>query len=245
VPGPVYDSRLEPGASDVACPETSGSGREPPRIGISIKEGVVRFSPVTVVTLVLALACGVTFADDARNNVRARVDYVMPSDGGASLLFKPIGATLAVEPDPAWGGEVGYERRVSETIGINLAVATSKHDLNFQREANRGSGTLGQLTMTPITASVFVHLSPESRSDFYLGGGLAYVHYDMDWSDEELSSDVEGGVSLVLEMGLDVPLGSVVAVSFNARYTNTTADFEGQSLALDPVTLGVGLTLMF
>jgi outer membrane protein W len=99
--------------------------------------------------------------------------------------------------------------------------------------------------MTPFTGTVLYHVNPDSRTDVYLGAGLSYVVYDgsFDRGDEISIGD---DLALAIEFGVDFPLGPRgLFLSFNLKYINSTADFEGESVGMDPFLFGAGIAFRF
>jgi outer membrane protein W len=194
--------------------------------------------------LLIALAAPAAAAE-GKNVFRARVVWANPSDGNATLLLKPIGNVASVETDSAWGAELGYERMLGEKLGLSFTLGRTSHSMSYRVLTPSSSGSLGDLTMTPFTGTVLYHFNPDSRTDVYLGAGLAYVIYDLD-SDLDSGVSVGDDLALAVEFGVDFPLGPRgLYLSADIKYINSTADFEGESLGIDPFLLGVGIAFRF
>lgn len=194
--------------------------------------------------LLIALAAPAA-AVEGKNVLRARVAYVNPGDGSSTLLLKAIGNVAEVEADGAWGAEVGYERMLGEKLGLSFTLGWSSHSVSYRVLTPSSSGSLGDLSMTPLTGTVLYHFNPESRTDVYLGAGLAYVVYDLD-SDLDDGVSVGDDLALAVEFGVDFPLGPRgLYLSADLKYINTTAEFEGESLGIDPFLLSAGVAFRF
>jgi outer membrane protein W len=201
---------------------------------------------VTVLGLLaLALGAAAPAAEEGKNILRAHVVYANPSNGSSNILLTGIGNNVRVETDGAWGGELSYERLLGEKLGLNFTLGWSSHSMSYEVTNPRDSGKLGDLTMTPFTGTVLYHFGDRSRTDVYLGAGLSYVVYDGSF---DAGDDVSVGddLAVAIEFGVDFPLGPRgLFLSFNLKYINTAADFEGESLGIDPFLLGAGVAYRF
>jgi outer membrane protein W len=205
----------------------------------------VRTTRILVLGLLLIALAAPAAAAEGKNVIRARAVYANPTDGNATLLLSAIGNVANIETDSAWGAELGYERMLGEKLGLSFTLGWTSHSMSYSVLTPSSSGSLGDLSMTPLTGTVLYHFNPDSRTDVYMGAGLAYVIYDLD-SDLDSGVSVGDDLALAVEFGVDFPLGPAgLYLSADLRYINTTADFEGESLGIDPFLVGVGIAYRF
>jgi outer membrane protein W len=154
---------------------------------------------------------------------------VVAVSGGAAaqedrwrLRVGPLAALATAEGDlePSPGLGAALEYRFSPRLGLELGALATELEAETQVDLL----FLGQiafestLRMTPVLAKLDLHLTPDSRIDFYVAPVAAYVR--MSDLDVRVTARVEGEeeteeVSLATEdewawgaaLGLDVPLG--------------------------------------
>lgn len=161
-----------------------------------------------------------------------------------------------IEAEDAFGGRLAYEVLFGDRLGVELAAGTVRHDVAVEAELV-GFPTsrleLGRIRVTPITASLLYHLAPHSKTDFYVGGGAAYVDYGdfeltIDNAGEKLSVDAD--LTYTLQAGLDLKLNERWRLTGNVQWIDTKARFSDDpdaddSLPISPVVVGAGVALRF
>jgi outer membrane protein W len=178
-----------------------------------------------VLAVVLAIG-GATWAQsDAKYVARGHVFYSNPT-GETSI------GRITVEPDTAFGFDLGLEVLHGEKMGFNFTIGFSDHDID------PGGG---KVEPTPVTGIVLFHITPDSSYDVYLGPGLAFVFYD-----DIFGFDVDNDLAIALQAGVDIPLATEgLSLSFDIRYIGTTADVEGFDFDIDPIIFGAGVAYRF
>jgi len=203
--------------------------------------------------VVLMVCCAVTAAPAAEtaNVVRFGALWSHPtgdltSDGffvedlgdGTRLEFS---GTLTVEADDALGFAFGYERRLTDLIGLDFNLFQANHDVDgtlsgIARIIDNTTGaildetplelteTVGDVDVTPVLVGANFHVSRGRSFDLYLGPFLGYVLYgDLEIEGEKVSIDDDLAFGAVL--GVDVPFrGDRWTFCAALRYLNTKAE---------------------
>ncbi len=159
------------------------------------------------------------------------------------------GGDLVTRADGAVGARLGYELLLAGRWGVELAAGTSRHDIGEGR-VGHGRQDVATLRVTPMTASVLYHFTPQAKADFYLGGGAAYVRYgDIELTDPDVigshSLAVDADLTYVLQAGVDVKLNDRWGLSGGLQWIDTKAKIAGQALPISPVVAGAGVALRF
>jgi outer membrane protein W len=159
---------------------------------------------------------------------------------------------VEIAADDEVGIRLAYELLFSERWGVELAAGTSTHDVEVDAEGPFGGQfTIGELRVTPVTASLLYHFAPQGRTDFYLGGGLAYVDYgDFDFVDggddsPTPSAQVDADLTYTLQAGVDIELTEAWGLAGNVQWIDTDADIEDEALPFAPLVVGAGVALRF
>jgi outer membrane protein len=114
---------------------------------------------------------------------------------------------------------------------------------------------VGSLDLTPITATVQWHFAQRTALLApYVGAGISYVMAD-DIASDDLRLigiervEIDSGVALAGQAGLDIALGRGFAVAVDAKYIRYRPDSappgdpETLELELDPLIFSAGLKL--
>lgn len=160
------------------------------------------------------------------------------------------GGDVVIEAEDAFGARLGYELLFRHHWGVELAAGTTRHDVAV--EAGGFRVDLARLRVTPITASLLYHFTPQSKADFYLGGGAAYVDYgDFEFTGANLddpdrtSFAVDADLTYTLQAGVDVRLNDRWGLGGNLQWIDTDAEIEDEALPISPLVVGAGVTLHF
>lgn len=137
--------------------------------------------------------------------------------------------------DNGLGAWVNYERRLSERYGLEFMAAYVDYDSILD--------ILGGISLTPLTASFNVHLTPEAGGDFYIAPTIGYAWLDFDR--EPLGIDIglddrsENGFAWGATAGIDVPMGEGKWF-FTASGRYLSVDLESGSFNNVVVHVGFG-----
>ena len=166
---------------------------------------------------------------------------------------------LSISTSSGFGFGLDLEYRASRRLGVDFGVLSATPAVGTSIEVGWKSINLSasaDVTMTPISAGLNVHLTPDSRFDVYLGPLLAYVIYDNftlsagPGLSESFTS--ENDVAFGANLGVDVGLGNDGRWTLGAavKYIDTTLeanpnDGAAGSTDFDPTIVGVGVGYRF
>lgn len=198
----------------------------------------------TVLLLVLLAAAGLTqtLAQGTKYKVYAGLSFIAPT-GDDEV---DIDGTLdTLEASAELGYTVGFEYRFTKLFGLDLDLASGKHDVEF------GGEVIGETTMTPISASLNFHLFRSRYFDLYLGPTATWVMWDdIDLTDEaalllgESSVKTDDEFSWGAQVGVDISLVKIVALVIKVSYMNLDIKPEGgDALAVNPLFADVAIAI--
>jgi outer membrane protein W len=193
-----------------------------------------------------------------------------PADGRWSFKLQgmSVQSTFGGDFNSSSGGGLGFEYRASRRLGIEAGVFTSqvKSQTDFDFFGLIHLGVESKLRVTPVTAQLNFHLTPDHHVDLHLGPVVGWMRYgDLE---STVRSSVLGDESVETErvrtkdafawgahIDVDVPLGQHGAFfTGGATYLNapvkTRQELEGveagdTTLHLDPLVLKVGVGYRF
>ena len=188
--------------------------------------------------------------------------FVEPVDPETRVEFS---GDLTLEPDDAVGVAFSYEWRLTRRLGAEVGFFGAQHDISgrltgvaqlIRNEDNEvldemtfdETETVGDITFTPWTVGVNVHLTPAKKIDVYAGPYLAYVLYgDLDIDGDKIPIDDEFTFGVVA--GVDVPIGIggwMFCGSLRYLHTQATAsDTDRMVLDFDPYVAQAGAAYRF
>jgi hypothetical protein len=200
---------------------------------------------ITTAPLALALlsliASQAAFGGDTSFKIFGALSRVSPlSEGDASIG----GIRDSLETADKFGWDLGLELRPGRVAGIELDYLKVTQDVKF------GGTTIGEVDMSPLSASLNLHFIHTTFIDLYVAPTFSWinwgnVHLDSRGSGaagaSELSSDNETawGASL----GIDIGLGRNLALIGGLRWLNLDLATNGQGVPVNPLFSRVGLAL--
>jgi len=156
-------------------------------------------------------------------------------DTGWRLKLTGVAARATAEDgfDTAFGVGLGLEYRASRRLGVELSALTSELEDEMTFDFFGEALTIEQsLRMTPVLAKLNLHLTPESKVDFYLGPVVGRMFYDdLEIEIRGEGESARGSVGTRDEWawgahaGMDVPVGDRGAF-FTAGVTWLKAEVE-------------------
>lgn len=188
--------------------------------------------------------------------VRGRAIAVVPDDssGGVLPTFPGAGANV----DTAYTPELDFTYMITNHIGAELILATSKHNAT-------GTGALDGLPLArtwvlPPTLTLQYHFLPDARVRPYIGAGINYTIFYSEKAKPELNDAIgatkvsmDDSFGWALQAGVDVPVTERLFVNLDVKYvsidstaTLTTGTLVNQvGISIDPVIVGIGLGWRF
>jgi outer membrane protein W len=169
------------------------------------------------------------------------------------------GEGLSISTGSGFGFGLDLEYRVSHRLGVDFGVLSAAPSVGTSVDVgwkSIGISASAGVTMTPITAGLNVHLTPDNRLDVYLGPLVAYVVYEGftltagPGLSESFSS--ENDVGFGANLGVDVDLDNNGRWTFNAAIKYIDSTLEGQPsdgdagrTDFDPTIVGFGFGYRF
>jgi outer membrane protein len=189
--------------------------------------------------------------------VRARAILVAPTESSSGV--KPAFPNDEVSVSNSFAPEVDFTYFATDNIGLELVLATTKHDIN----GKDGLAPIGELANTwvlPPTLTLQYHFAPKAKVRPYVGVGINYTHF----YSEDASSDLESAIGdtkvklddsfgYALQAGVDFDIGKNLFLNLDVKYIDidTEAKLTSGSLvnkvkvSLDPIVAGVGIGMRF
>jgi outer membrane protein len=211
-------------------------------------------------TLIIGAALGTALAFPAQAQiakgdvlVRARAILVAPNESSGPVTPGFPGSKLGV--DNSYAPEVDFTYMLTDHIGTELILATTKHDV-------AGRGTIAALDkvastwVLPPTLTLQYHFAPKGHVRPYLGAGVNYtIFYNAKASDSLVKAigptkvHLKDSIGYALQAGIDVDVSKRVFVNLDVKYIDidstarlTTGTALNQSrVHIDPIVAGIGL----
>lgn len=190
------------------------------------------------VALAIALASSVASAAQGDWLGRARVINLNP-DANSSALRLDASTETTLELD--------FTYFVTNNLGLELILATKKHDITSAGAA------VGDVALLPPTLTLQYHFAPDSPSFRpYVGAGINYTRfYDINLGSGTLTVDKNswGGA---LQIGADFPINK--SFFFNVDLKKLWIDTNVKNVAtgatsahfnINPLVFGVGVGMKF
>lgn len=189
--------------------------------------------------------------------VRLRGVVVAPTEDSSAV--EPTFPTASVSVDEAVVPELNFTYFFTDTIGAELILATSPHDISGEG-ALAGLGEIADAWALPPTLTLQYHLAPNARLRPYVGVG---VNYTIFYNDDAKSSlvgaigptavDLDDSVGVAFQAGFDIDINERFFVNVDIKYIDidTTATLNTGGLinkvdvSLDPIVAGVGVGMRF
>ena len=173
--------------------------------------------------------------------VRLRAISIMPQVGTSSTL-----STLNVGVNNATVPELDFTYMIRDNIGVELILATSRH------QVTSNLGDLGGVNVLPPTLLLQYHFNHQGKIRPYVGAGLNYTYFYNDGLQA-------GGQSIQVsrssfgpapQAGVDVQVTKTLFVNADIKkiWMRTDASLAGTSLGtlhIDPLVVGLGVGMKF
>ena len=216
-------------------------------------------SKKTIVSLLMATAIAApalstqAFADDGKSAgdlmVRGRVILVEANESSTLSIGGEAEVDNAVVP------ELDFTYFLTDNIGVELILATTKHDVAALDTAV-GDVDLGSIWLLPPTITLQYHFNPKGDVSPYIGAGLNYTIFyndDVPSSGPVNSIDYENGFGLAIQAGLDWKVRDNWYVNLDVKklLLNTDVSLDtalggvSADVDIDPWIVGVGVGYKF
>ncbi|HEV7290077.1 OmpW family protein [Sphingomonas sp.] len=208
---------------------------------------------------VLACAAGVqpAIAKEGDFLVRGRAILVAPTESSGPVTpgfpGSEVGVSNSVMP------EVDFTYMLTDNIGAELILATTKHDAQG-RGTLSGFDELASTWVLPPTLTLQYHFAPEAKVRPYVGAGVNYtIFYSTKASDALVTAigatdvELDDSFGYALQAGIDIDLNDKMFLNLDVKYIDmdTTARLRTGAVtntarvSIDPIVAGVGVGFRF
>ncbi|WP_061161930.1 OmpW/AlkL family protein [Caballeronia temeraria] len=173
--------------------------------------------------------------------VRLRAISIQPEVTAGGAL-----GTLGVDVNNAIVPELDFTYMIRDQIGVELILATSRH------QVTSSIGGLGGVGVLPPTVLLQYHFNHAGRVRPYVGAGLNYTYF---YNDKLKAGDTPVSIKHnsfgpALQAGVDVQVAKNLFVNADVKkiWMRTSASAGGTdlgSLKIDPWVIGLGVGMKF
>jgi outer membrane protein len=214
-------------------------------------------SYITAAVLAGLAAAAPAHAEQGDVLVRARAVVVAPTEDSSGI--EPTFPNDEVSVSNSFTPELDFTYFVTDNLGLELILATSKHDIN----GKNGLAPIGELADTwvlPPTLTLQYHFIPKGKVRPYVGVGLNYTHFYSEDASDGLESaigdtkvNLDDSFGYALQAGVDFDIGKNLFLNLDVKYIDidteaklTTGNLVNKvKVSLDPIVAGVGVGMRF
>jgi len=179
--------------------------------------------------------------------MRGRAIYVMPDENATTS----IGGNVTINNDIV--PELDFTYFLTDNVGVELILATTKHHVYAVDTALGASTSLGSVMLLPPVVTVQYHFDPKGDVSPYVGAGVNYTFYYSENAPGGTIAKInyKDGFGFVLQAGFDVKIND--KWSFNADvkrvWLNTDVSINDGAVTaavdINPWVFGVGFGYAF
>ncbi len=196
---------------------------------------------LAIAAIAAALAAP-AFAAQGDILARFRVINVNPDDSVNKTL-----QALNVGVDSAWAPELDFTYMITNNIGAELILGTTRH------KVTAGGASLGKVSVLPPTVTLQYHFAPEAAFRPYVGAGINYTRFynnDVKFNGVDLSVDKNswGGA---LQVGADYAVSKDYFINVDIKKIWIKTDVSHPALGnlgtlkINPWVFGLGVGTKF
>lgn len=207
--------------------------------------------------MAVTVAASPAYAEAGDVLVRTRAILVAPTEDSSGI--NPTFPNDEVSVSNSFAPELDFTYFVTDNIGLELILATTKHDIN----GKGGLDPIGELADTwvlPPTLTLQYHFTPKAKVRPYVGVGINYTHFYSEDASDGLESaigntkvNLDDSFGYAVQAGVDVDIGPRVFLNFDIKYIDidtkaklTTGNLVNRvKVSLDPIVAGVGVGMRF
>jgi outer membrane protein len=179
-------------------------------------------SYITAAVLAGLAAAAPAHAEQGDVLVRARAVVVAPTEDSSGI--EPTFPNDEVSVSNSFTPELDFTYFVTDNLGLELILATSKHDIN----GKNGLAPIGELADTwvlPPTLTLQYHFIPKGKVRPYVGVGLNYTHFYSEDASDGLESaigdtkvNLDDSFGYALQAGVDFDIGKNLFLNLDVKY---------------------------
>jgi outer membrane protein W len=217
----------------------------------------IRISASAAIVFVFALGVLYPIAADAGDSPwRLRLFAVSMNPTGDEVVVEGSGERIAFNAGGGYGGGFELEYKVSHRLGIDFGALSASPTIDVLIDEVGVISASATPRISPVYVGLNVHLTPDSRADFYLGPLLTYVSY----SSFDLVTDpwflresfvAENDWGYGINAGLDIRIGDggwLVTGAFKYLLTTLEASPPDEGVGrseIDPMIFSIGFGFRF
>jgi outer membrane protein len=197
---------------------------------------------LTASIVVFVMTAGTVFAQTPGSRYGGRVSWV-----NASATSEELGDTdNTLKLHTGWGVELDALLMFSDRFGVELSVGTSAHRFCITG-GDWGEIDAGRVWLVPVNAIAQFHPPVYGQWDPYVGIGVSWVPPIYNGSAELThagitSLDLEGGVGVAAQLGVNYQLDHRWYANIDLRYLGTSLDARVRSEEEDFPTVTLDIT---
>lgn len=216
----------------------------------------MRLSILAAPMLGLAALCSAVPASaQQKGDVLVRVRAIMVSPNERSGGVQPTFPSARVGVSDSYAPELDFTYMLSDHIGTELILATTKHQLQG-RAALSGVDRLASTWVLPPTLTVQYHFLPHAKIRPYVGVGANYTIFYSTKASSALKAAIgdtdvhlKNSFGYALQAGLDFDITKRVFANLDVKYIDidtkarltTGALVNRVNTSIDPLVFGIGL----
>jgi len=211
--------------------------------------------------LALGLTAGTAIADSFKQG-----DLIVR---GRAIMLAPTADSNGIAPDLLAGGleaqtsatpELDFTYMVTDNIGVELILATSKHSIDAVRGI-AGVGRAAEAWLLPPTLLAQYHFDTGTKFKPYIGAGINYTLFYGVEADANLNNALGGNTNIVAEssigpaaqIGFDYMIDDKWMINVDAKYAHISSDLKIRTgntvrrttLDINPIVVGIGVGYRF
>ncbi len=179
--------------------------------------------------------------------MRARVIYVAPDESATTSIGGTVGLNNDIVP------ELDFTYFLTDNIGVELILATTKHSATAINTALGASVELGNAMLLPPTLTLQYHFNPKGVLSPYVGAGINYTFFYSENAAGGAITDIDlkDSFGLVLQAGVDFKVNDKWSFNVDLKkiWLNTDVSINGggvtAELDINPWIFGVGFGYTF
>lgn len=196
-------------------------------------------------------------ADSGDVLIRSRAILVSPTEESSGI--KPAFPDDEVSVTSTFAPEVDFTYFVADNIGLELILATTKHDING-KGGLKPIGELADTWVLPPTLTLQYHFTPKAKVRPYVGVGINYTHFYSEDTSDDLDNAIgdtkirlDDSFGYAVQAGVDFDIGKNLFLNVDLKYIDmdteaklTTGNLVNRvNVSLDPIVAGIGIGMRF
>ncbi len=224
------------------------------------KKGLTSMKSIYLAAAAVAVVAAAAPAQAEQGDflVRTRAILVAPTEDSSGI--EPTFPNDEVSVSNSFAPELDFTYFVTDNVGLELILATTKHDVNGKTGVPDAVGELVDTWVLPPTLTLQYHFMPKAKIRPYVGVGLNYTHFYSEDASDSLESaigdtdvNLDDSFGFALQAGVDFDIGKNLFLNLDVKYIDidteaklTTGNLVNRvDVSLDPIVAGIGIGMRF